>query len=76
MSTNERERGAIDRGGEAERLLRPSDLADQLGVPVATIYRWNYTGDGPRRLRLGKHVRYRPSDVAAWLAQREEACAP
>lgn len=48
-------------------LLSPQQLADYLGIPIATIYRWHYTGDGPKRIRVGKHIRYRASDVEAWL---------
>ena len=54
-----------------EELLSPQDLADICGVPLATVYRWNHYGEGPIPLRVGRHVRYRPSDVDAWLAERE-----
>jgi predicted DNA-binding transcriptional regulator AlpA len=33
------------------------------------------TGDGPKFLRLGRLVRYRASDVAAWLASRPVLCS-
>ena len=49
-----------------ERHLTPADLAERLGVPLATLYRWNHTGDGPPYLRVGKHVRYRLADVINW----------
>jgi predicted DNA-binding transcriptional regulator AlpA len=39
-------------------------------VPVSTVYRWNSDGTGPRRLKIGKHVRYRLVDVEAWETQR------
>jgi excisionase family DNA binding protein len=45
----------------------PEGLATVLNVPVATVYRWNSTGTGPRRIHVGKHVRYRRADVEAWL---------
>ncbi|WP_081915557.1 helix-turn-helix transcriptional regulator [Saccharothrix sp. NRRL B-16314] len=53
------------------RLLSPQELAEYTGVPLATIYRWNSKGSGPRRLRVGVHVRYRLSDVEAWLEAQE-----
>lgn len=53
----------------AEQLLTVAELAERLQVPVATIYRWNYRGEGPRRIQVGKHVRYRPEDVDSWLAE-------
>jgi len=48
----------------------PAQLAEYLGVPLATIYRWNYLGTGPKRLRLGRHVRFRKNDVERWLSNQ------
>ena len=50
-----------------EKLLSPKDLSELLGVPVATLYAWVYRGTGPPSLHVGKHLRWRPSDVAKWL---------
>ena len=50
-----------------EKLISPTELANYLGVPLSTIYEWRYRGTGPRGVRLGKHVRYRMSDVERWL---------
>jgi len=55
-----------------DALLSPKTLAEYLGVPLATIYNWNYHGSGPRILRLGRHVRYRPTDVEKWLVAQEQ----
>lgn len=52
---------------ELPPLSSPQALADYLEVPVATIYRWNHHGTGPTVVRVGRHVRYRRSDVEAWL---------
>lgn len=49
-----------------EKHLSPEDLAEREGVPIATIYQWNSRGDGPRFMKIGKHVRYRLNDVIAW----------
>jgi excisionase family DNA binding protein len=48
-------------------LLSPQDLALELGIPIATIYKWNYSGGGPPLIKVGRHVRYRRGDVDAWL---------
>lgn len=48
------------------RLLTPPELAERFGVPVATLYRWNHLGTGPRYMKIGIHVRYRFTDVIAW----------
>jgi excisionase family DNA binding protein len=49
------------------RLLTVQELADLLQVPPKTMYTWRYKGDGPRSVMVGRHLRYRPQDVAAWL---------
>lgn len=51
----------------AEPLLSPAALAELLDVPLGSVYRWRSRGEGPPGIRVGKHVRYRPADVAAWL---------
>ena len=51
-------------------MLTPQELAAFLAVPVATVYRWNSEGTGPRRVRVGKHVRFRRADVDAWIEQQ------
>ncbi|MGL5864004.1 MAG: helix-turn-helix domain-containing protein [Phycicoccus sp.] len=38
-----------------------------LGVPVATLYQWRTRRLGPRAYRVGRHLRYDPADVRAWL---------
>jgi len=50
----------------------PEGLAQELNVPLSTVYRWNSTSTGPRRIHIGRHVRYRREDVAAWLEQRSD----
>lgn len=56
----------------SERLLAPDDVAAFLGVPVTTLYQWRYKGTGPRGLRVGRHLRYRQSDVDAWLSTLDD----
>jgi excisionase family DNA binding protein len=47
--------------------IGPSELATMLDVPEQTVYGWNSKGTGPRFAKVGRHVRYRRSDVEAWL---------
>lgn len=53
-----------------DRLLTVEQLADYLVVPVATIYGWRYRGHGPPGFRVGRHLRFRSSDVNHWISQR------
>lgn len=50
-----------------ERLLEPQEVAEILGVPISTLYRWKYARKGPQAIRVGKHLRYRREDVQRWL---------
>jgi len=50
-----------------DRLLTVQELAEYLGVPVATLYQWRHRREGPPGFRVGRHVRYRWSDVAEWI---------
>ncbi len=60
---------------QRDRLLTVKELADYLGVPVATIYAWRCRGEGPPGFRVGKHVRYRWADVAEWIERQLEDVA-
>src|SRR6266542_417843 len=57
-------------------LLSVAELAAYLGVPQATIYWWRSRGEGPPGFRLGKHLRFRPFDIEAWLETRRDAWTP
>jgi excisionase family DNA binding protein len=46
------------------------EVALRLHVPKTTLYGWRYKGTGPRSHRVGRHVRYRWSDVLDWLDQQ------
>ncbi len=54
----------------ASRLLSPAEVAAYLGVPLKSVYAWRSVGTGPRGIRVGRHVRFRPADVEAWLDQQ------
>ncbi|MFE7837345.1 helix-turn-helix transcriptional regulator [Streptomyces sp. NPDC057474] len=51
------------------KLAAPEEVADFLGLPIATLAQWRYLGKGPRWIKVGRHVRYRVSDVEQWLSQ-------
>ncbi|MGW5790988.1 helix-turn-helix transcriptional regulator [Saccharopolyspora sp. NPDC003752] len=57
------------------KLWGPQDVADYLGVPLNTVYRWNSRGTGPKGRRVGKYVRYRREDVDAWFESLSEGVA-
>lgn len=53
-----------------ETLIDEKELARLIRVSVATLRYWRSIGQGPRYRKVGQHVRYAPSDVAAWLNSR------
>lgn len=52
------------------RYLSPKQLAEVLGVPLPTIYKWQHEGTAPPSIRVGKHTRYPEPGVESWLAAR------
>ncbi len=63
MDTN-----AKSAGETTNRLLKPEEVAEILGVPVATLYGWRYRQKGPKGLRVGRHLRYRAEDVERFIS--------
>jgi excisionase family DNA binding protein len=55
-----------------DALIGSNELADYLGVPIKTIYEWRYLGVGPPGYRIGRHVRYRLTDVERWLETKRD----
>lgn len=47
--------------------LNESQVAERLGLSVATLRAWRHRGTGPTFLRLGRAVRYLPSDVDEFI---------
>ena len=47
------------------------EVARRLDIPKKTLYQWRYKGTGPRSHRLGRHVRYRWSEVLAWFDEQD-----
>jgi len=54
-----------------DRTWSPEDVSRFLGVPVPTLYQWRHKGLGPKSRRVGRHLRYEPNDVRAWLRKQE-----
>lgn len=55
-----------------DALWTVAEVAEFLGVPIATIYAWRHRGAGPPAFRVGRYLRFRADEVSAWLdAQRD-----
>lgn len=53
-----------------ETLLNEHDVARITGMSVASVRRWRLLRQGPKYLKIGASVRYKPEDISAWLASR------
>ncbi len=56
-----------------EPVLTLSELAAHLAVSVQTLYDLRSKGRGPRGFRVGRELRFRLSEVDAWLVRLEAA---
>ncbi|MFB6695797.1 helix-turn-helix domain-containing protein [Streptomyces virginiae] len=61
------------RAGLPDRYLTPDDIAELFDVPVETVYQWRKKRTGPPGFRVGKHLRYDPTDVYAWITEQKRA---
>lgn len=62
-----------EKSPNANTLLQVKDLAELLGTSVSSIYRRRSLGEPlPRAIKIGGAVRWRQSDVDAWLDQHLE----
>lgn len=55
---------------QEDRLWSIQDVGLYLGIPVATLYQWHHRGEGPPVLKLGRHLRYLPDAVRAWVGSQ------
>jgi predicted DNA-binding transcriptional regulator AlpA len=53
-----------------ENLLNEHDVARITGLSVASVRRWRLLRQGPKYLKIGAAVRYKPEDISAWLESR------
>ena len=56
--------------------LSVEELSRRYSVPVSTVYAWLHKGTAPASLKIGKHRRFRLSDVLAWEDDRTDDRTP
>ena len=54
-------------------LLTVQETALLLRCSVSSLNKWRLLGRGPHFIRVGSRVRYRPIDVAAYIANQRRA---
>jgi excisionase family DNA binding protein len=55
-----------------DKLLTTAELADELKIPVETIYQWRLRREGPRAIKVGRHLRFRRADIDAWIERQAD----
>ena len=53
-----------------ETLVNEHDVARITGLSVSSVRRWRLLKQGPKYLKIGAAVRYKPEDISAWLESR------
>lgn len=56
-----------------DSLVAPATLAERLGTTERSLSEWRIKGRGPKFIRVGRSVRYRPEAVDEWLLSQEYA---
>jgi excisionase family DNA binding protein len=52
-------------------LLRPKDAADLLAISPRKLWSITRAGEVPH-IRIGRNVRYCPTDLATWIEDRKQ----
>lgn len=55
-----------------DELLTVAQVSERLQIAPRTLYNWRSAGKGPPGFRVGGQIRYRRSEVEAWLDQQAE----
>ena len=50
-----------------QTFLTEKDVAKQISVSLASLRRWRLVQRGPRFIKVGALVRYRPEDLEQWM---------
>jgi excisionase family DNA binding protein len=63
-----------------KQFLTAKEAAEYLGVPVQRIYDWRHESHrppfgGPPAVKLGRDLRFRKTDLEAWLAEHTSSTA-
>lgn len=57
-----------------DEMLTIPQVVEEIGVPLATFYRWRQLRKGPKAIKLPNgSVRIRRSELERWIATLEEA---
>jgi predicted site-specific integrase-resolvase len=53
-----------------EHLFFPEGVSERIGVTTKTLAHWRCAGSGPKYVKIGGRIMYRPEDVRDYVAAR------
>lgn len=62
-----------DQGLPSTRLWTEKDVAGFLGISGSAVRKWRLFGTGPKYYKIGRAVRYSPTEIKDWLDRVERA---
>lgn len=66
-SRQRRDENEVENSRAVAAPLTESQVAERLGLAVATLRAWRHRGTGPRFLRFGRAVRYLVADLDEFI---------
>lgn len=63
-------------GNNEERLLTRTEVEERFGITKRFLELAAMRREGPPIVRLGRSVRYRPSDMRIWIADQVDGSKP
>lgn len=54
-----------------DELLTTEEVAALLKIPEKTLHTWRYRNQGPAAIKIGKHLRFRASELDRWIEELE-----
>ena len=56
-----------------DRLLDVKQVQNLTSASRASIWRWEGAGKFPKRIRIGRAIRWRESDIQKWISELQTA---
>ncbi len=53
--------------------MSAEELANYVGVPLATVYKWRHANAGPPAYKIGRYLRFDADEVASWVQSQRLA---
>ena len=52
-------------------MMTTEQVGAYLAVPVSTIHRWRYVGEGPPAAKIGRHLRFDRQELLEWVEEQK-----